>query len=156
MTKTAFNKSLDLLARQDYSKHKLTQKLLTIGYEVDEIFEAIQKLEAKNLLNEKEYLRRRVNQLMAKGKSISLIQSELERENLSASEEDIRSLQQEAGLDASQQIISLIDKKCRYKNIGEMDHEEKSKLKQKILRFVLSKGHSLDECRHHLDHFFDA
>ena len=156
MTKTAFNKSLDLLARQDYSKHKLTQKLLASGYEVDEIFQAISKLESKNLLNEKEYLRRKVNQLMAKGKSLSLILIELERENLSVTEDEITAFQLESGLDASHQIQSLIDKKCRYKNISEMNFEEKSKLKQKVLRFVLSKGHSLDDCRQYLDEVFNA
>ena len=145
--KTAYIKCLDLLARQDYSKEKLTNKLIQTGYEIEEISEAIKKLEERKLINEHEYGKRKIQALALKGKHPSLIQIELEKENIFIEQSEIQDLVKEEGLDAHQQIIKLIEKKSRMKNISQLDSDTLFKFKQKILRYVLSKGHPYDETK---------
>ena len=68
-------------------------------------------------------------------------------------EENIESIREEQFLTTEDMIDKLIEKKLRGKEIPEA-FEEKQKLKNKILRFLISKGHSFDHALPKLDSYF--
>src|SRR5690606_29079025 len=71
--KTCYQYSLDLLARRDYSKYKLTQKLRSREFTDEEIEDTIENLVKKNYLREEEYQRMRVQGMLIKGYANSFI-----------------------------------------------------------------------------------
>ena len=56
--KTALVSAVDILARQEYSTRKLTEKLRRKGYEDEEIVSAVERLEEKHYLNDEDACQR--------------------------------------------------------------------------------------------------
>jgi SOS response regulatory protein OraA/RecX len=142
-----YNYCIHLLARQDYSEFKLRQKLRSKKDNLpQDIDEAITKLKTKGLLKEENYRRLFIRKWTIKGESEEKIRIRGAQERLEFTSDEFETVKKELGIQDSDNIEKLITKKLRSKMIPE-DFEEKSKLRDKILRFLISKGHSYDEAK---------
>jgi regulatory protein len=154
MNQRIYNYSIHLLARQDYSEFKLRQKLRSKKdnppQEVDEVIEA---LKAKGLLREENYRRLFIRKWMMKGESENKIRQRGAMEKLEFSDEDFKNAELELGFEDQDSLKKLIDKKLRSKVIPK-EFEERLKLKNKVMRFLISKGHSYEECKKALQYYF--
>ena len=154
MNQRIYNYSIHLLARQDYSEFKLRQKLRSKkdnpSHEVDEIIEA---LKSRGLLKEENYKRLFIRKWMLKGESENKIRQRGSLEKLDFSDDDFKNAGLELGFEDQDSLKKLIDKKLRSKVIPQ-EYEERFKLKNKIIRFLLSKGHSYEECKKALQYYF--
>lgn len=144
MSQTAFHYAIRLLSVRDYSEFKLSKKLQDKGHHQEEIAKTIERLKELNYLREHEYLRIRIKQLVIKGYSNSYVQSKCYEENITASNELINDIRHENGHENTFVIEKLIEKKLRHKTIPK-EFTEKQKLKAKIINFLSSKGHQLNE-----------
>ncbi|MBC77413.1 MAG: hypothetical protein CME64_15520 [Halobacteriovoraceae bacterium] len=149
MSTDSYNYSLKLLAKRDYSKFKLRQKLAS-RFSDEEIEEAIELLLEKNFLREEEYARIRIKSLLISGNSNSLIKLKLENEELKVSDDLINQVKEDNGLGEASSIEELIRKKMRHKEVPVCDNEL-LKLKHKLLNFLASKGHNLEESQEQID-----
>jgi regulatory protein len=151
----AYQYSIKLLARQDYSCHALRQKLLLKGFEPEAVEQAIQQVIQKGYLREENYLKNKIRSLASRNYSLSYIQRRLAQENLRVDSEKIEELLQ-GGLLPSEddQIKKLIEKKWRL--LQKKSGVPPAKIREKILSFLLSKGHSLGKCKGLLDKYLAA
>ena len=153
MSQRIYNYCIHLLARQDYSEFKLRQKLRSkpqnLPHEIDE---AIEKIKGNGLLREESYRRLFIRKWLMKGESEEKIRRRGSQEELVFSEEEFESAAQELGLSSEDNIQKLIEKKLRMKEIPN-DREAFFKLREKTLRFLISKGHSYDEAKSSLDSY---
>lgn len=149
-----YNYCIHLLARQDYSEFKLRQKLRSkpqnLPHEIDE---AIEKLKANNLLKEANYRRLFIRKWMMKGESEDKIRRRGSMEKLEFDSEEFEQAAAELGFTEEDSIEKLIAKKLRAKEMP-TDREEKYKLRDKVLRFLISKGHGYDEAKKALQQHF--
>lgn len=155
MNQRIYNYCLHLLARQDYSEFKLKQKLRRSKKEnlPEEIDEAIDKLKEKGLLKEESYRRLFIRKWIMKGESEKKIRMRGAQEKLTFNSEEFSLIETELGISEDDNLEKLIAKKLRCKDIP-VNAEEKFKLRDKVLRFLISKGHSYEEAKRSLqDHF---
>ena len=146
MSKAAYDYSIRLLSKRDYSRFKLKQKLILRGFEEEEIDHALEEVADKGFLREEEYMRIRVKTLLINGHANKIIQMRLEQEELFPSDEFINEIREENDLGDEDVVDSLIQKKLRGKSIPE-DFESKIKLQNKILNFLISKGHNYQDVK---------
>lgn len=141
MSKKAYQTLIRLLGFKDYSEHKLREKLKERGFNPDEIDDAINEVKEKKYLREDLYAESRAKAFMNKGYSQNFIRQKLSQEHVSVSEEFIDEIYDEHKYSEEDQIKELIQKKLRGKMIEDYNHEAK------VIRFVLSKGHSFDSIK---------
>lgn len=147
MNTRIYNYSIHLIARQDYSEFKLRRKLMSKPNNTkEEVDEVILKLLEKKLINEEGYKRLFIRKWMFKGESESKIRMRGGMEKLEFSDEEFINVRQEMGVDDSESLENLIHKKLRSKEIPS-EYLEKQKLKDKVLRFLISKGHSFNDAK---------
>jgi regulatory protein len=149
MNKEAYNYCIRLLSRRDYSRYKLGKKLKERDYSPEESEEVLDKLIEQNYLREEEYARIRTRHFITKGYSNNMILRAASEEFIDVDEQLIESLRAEYGQDQADIISELIQKKIRNKTVSSF--EEKMKLKQKVTRFLLSKGHQYSEVSSKID-----
>lgn len=153
MNTRIYNYSIHLLARQDYSEFKLKQKLRSkknnLPHEVDEVILALKN---KGLLKEANYRRLFIRKWMMKGESEDKIKKRGGMEKLQFETEEFRVIELELGFTDEDSIDKLITKKLRAKDIP-ADYAEKRKLQDKVLRFLISKGHGFEESKRALTKF---
>lgn len=156
MSQRIYNYCIHLLARQDYSEFKLRQKLRSkpqnLPHEIDE---AIEKIKANGLLREESYRRLFIRKWLMKGESEDKIRRRGSQEELVFSSEEFESASQELGLSSEDNISKLIEKKLRMKDIPE-NREAFYKLREKVLRFLISKGHSYEEAKTSLQNYLTS
>lgn len=154
MNQRIYNYSIHLLARQDYSEFKLRRKLRSkkdnLPHEVEEVLEA---LKGKGLLREESYRRLFIRKWMMKGEAEDKIRKRGAMEKLTFEDDEFRNVEKELGFTDDESIEKLINKKLRSKDIP-TNFAEKNKLRDKVLRFLISKGHSYDDCKKALNPFF--
>lgn len=150
--KEAYNYCIFLLSKRDYSRYKIQQKLKSRKYSEENIKEVIQLLIDQNYLREEAYLRMRIKTLLYKGVSNYYIKQKLSEEKLTASDEQINSLREENNISKEDSLEYLLNKKLRGKEIPK-EFEAKAKLKNKILRFLISKGHSYQDANQALSDY---
>lgn len=154
MNQRIYNYSIHLLARQDYSEFKLRRKLRSkkdnLPHEVEEVLEA---LKTKGLLREESYRRLFIRKWMMKGEAEDKIRKRGAMEKLTFEEDEFRNVERELGFTDDDSIEKLISKKLRAKDIP-ADFQSKNKLRDKVLRFLISKGHSYDDCKKALTPYF--
>lgn len=153
MSQRIYNYCIHLLARQDYSEFKLRQKLRSkkqnLPHEIDE---AIQKIKDKGLLKEESYRRLFIRKWMMKGEAEDKIRKRGAMEKLTFGPDEFKVIEEELGFTDDDSIEKLIQKKLRSKEIPS-DFESKQKLKDKVLRFLISKGHSYDDSKKALNSY---
>ena len=142
--KNCYNDSIKLLARRDYSKYKLAQKLAQKGHEQDIIDETINKLIDMQYLREDEYKRMRVKGMLLKGYADAHIIKKCSKEFLSIDQDFIAQMRNDQNIHIPDKLNELIQKKLRYKSIPQT-FEEKIKLKNKLMYFLSTKGYSFEE-----------
>ena len=157
MNQRIYNYSIHLLARQDYSEFKLRQKLRSkkdnLPHEIEEVIET---LKTRGLLREAAYRRLFIRKWMLKGESEEKIRKRGQLEALTFDEEEFTNAQNELGITEDESLDKLIQKKLRSKNLP-LDPKEKFKLRDKVLRFLISKGHDFSEAKSALQkHFHSA
>lgn len=156
MNQRIYNYSIHLLARQDYSEYKLKQKLRSkkdnLPHEVDEV---ILKLKEKGLLREEAYRRLFIRKWMLKGEGEDKIRKRGAMEKLVFEEGEFEAISKELGFNDDDSIEKLIQKKLRMKDIP-TDPKEKFKLRDKVLRFLISKGHGYEDAKQSLSAFFKS
>lgn len=151
MSQRIYNYCIHLLARQDYSEFKLRQKLRSKPQNLpEEIDEAITKIKERGLLHEENYRRLFIRKWLIKGESEDKIRRRASQEKLQLSNEEFKLAADELGVSSEDNILKLIQKKLRMKEIPK-DRESFYKLREKTLRFLISKGHSYDEAKTSLD-----
>lgn len=151
--KKAFDYSLRLLTQRDYSIYKMKTKLKSRGFDKDQITATIVKLQSFNYLREDEYTRGRVKQLIVKGYANSYILQKLAQEEVFTEDSLVDEIRSTQDLGSQDQIVHLIEKKLRGKEIPD-DYNLKMKLRDKVARFLLSKGHQFSEIGNHLNEKF--
>lgn len=153
MNQRIYNYSIHLLARQDYSEFKLRRKLRSkkdnLPHEVDEVLEA---LKAKGLLREENYRRLFIRKWMMKGEAEDKIKKRGAMEKLVLESSEFRAIELELGFTDDESIEKLISKKLRAKDIPQ-DKEAKYKLRDKTLRFLISKGHDFQDAKKALEKY---
>lgn len=156
MNKRIYNYSIHLLARQDYSEFKLRAKLRSkkdnLPHEVDEVLEA---LKANGLLKEENYRRLFIRKWMMKGEAEDKIRKRGAQERLEFSAEEFELVEQELGFTDEDSIEKLVAKKLRSKEIP-ADPSEKQKLRDKVLRFLISKGHDYGDAKNSLNKYLNS
>lgn len=154
MNQRIYNYSIHLLARQDYSEFKLRQKLRSkkdnLPHEVDEV---LLKLKEKGLLREESYRRLFIRKWMLKGESEDKIRRRGAQEKLEFQAEEFENVSLELGFSDEESLEKLVAKKLRSKEIPS-SYEARSKLRDKVLRFLISKGHSFEEAKKALNPYF--
>ncbi len=130
----AYNYCLYILSKRDYSEFQLRRKLKEKGYE-EFTEEVVSKLHEHKYIQEDEYRRSRIKALIHKGYSAYYISQKLESEHLGTTKEFIEDIYQELQTSEQEQKQHLIQKKLR---ALDPKHE---KTKEKIIRFLISKGH---------------
>jgi SOS response regulatory protein OraA/RecX len=147
MNTRIYNYSIHLLARQDYSEYKLKQKLRSkkdnLPHEVDEV---LAKLKEKGLLREEAYRRLFIRKWMIKGEAKDKIRQRGGMEKLKFEDGEFERVSQELGISDDDNLEKLVMKKLRGKDVPK-DREGKQKLRDKVVRFLLSKGHSYSEIK---------
>lgn len=148
-----YNYCIHLLARQDYSEFKLRQKLRSKPQNLPHMIdEAIEKLKTRGLLREEAYRRLFIRKWMQKGESAQKIRQRGAMEKLEFDSEEFKAVELELGIGEQDSLEKLINKKLRSKEIPS-DYESKSKLRDKVLRFLISKGHSFEESKRALKNY---
>lgn len=151
-----YNYSIHLLARQDYSEFKLRQKLRSkkdnLPHEVEEVLVV---LKSKGLLREESYRRLFIRKWMLKGESEDKIRQRGTMEKLEFSTEEFGQASTELGFTDEDSIEKLVTKKLRSKTIP-TDRLELMKLRDKTLRFLISKGHGFDEAKKAINSYFTS
>ncbi len=154
MNKRIYNYSIHLIARQDYSAYKLRQKLRSKkDNPIEEVDEVIEELKNKGLINEVSYRRLFIRKWMFKGESEDKIRKRGSMEKLQFEEGEFEEVAQELGFTDEDSLEKLVEKKLRSKEIP-TNPEEKYKLQNKVLRFLISKGHDYSEAKNALKEYF--
>lgn len=149
-----YNYCVHLIARQDYSEYKLRQKLRSKPQNLPHMIdEAIKKIKDKGLLREESYRRLFIRKWMQKGESEEKIRMRGAQEKLTFESEEFELVEKELGFSDEDSIQKLVEKKLRSKEIPS-EYVEKRKLHDKVLRFLISKGHSFDDSKKALKQYF--
>lgn len=138
--KKCYNAALRLIARRDYSEYKLRQKLKEKSFEKLHINSVIETLKEENYLREDLYREARIKGLLRKGYSPSVVSYKMDQERCPATLEDIQLVADEIGMTKNQQLFDLVEKKVR------IDYDfvtDKRKLKDRVLRYIHTRGHSV-------------
>lgn len=148
-----YNYCVHLIARQDYSEYKLRQKLRSKPQNLPHMIdEAIEKIKAKGLLREESYRRLFIRKWMMKGEAEDKIRKRGGMEKLQFEAEEFEQVAKELGFTDDESIEKLVAKKLRSKEIPK-DWQAKAKLRDKTLRFLISKGHDYSEAKKAIDKF---
>jgi regulatory protein len=150
--KEAYNYCIFLLSKRDYSRYKIQQKLKSRKCDTEIIEDVIEKLVNQNYLREEAYIRMRIKTLLLKGFANYYIIQKLNEEKLQISDEQINKLREENHLSTKDSLEYLLNKKLRGKEIPK-DFEAKMKLQNKILRFLISKGHNFQSAKEAFNQF---
>ncbi|MCR9204517.1 MAG: RecX family transcriptional regulator [Halobacteriovoraceae bacterium] len=146
--KKCYNAGLRLIARKDYSEYKLKQKLKEKSHEKEVIDQVIHRLKEENYLREDLYRDGRIKGLLRKGYSEHVVSYKMDQERCPATVEDIQLVAEEMGLTQESQLLELVEKKVR------IDYDfvtDKKKLKDRVLRYVHSRGHSVSKASSYYD-----
>jgi regulatory protein len=140
MQSKAYNYCIYLLSRQDYPEGKLRSKMREKGYDEQTRDEVIERLHEFGYIREEAYIRTRIKSLLNKGYSAYYITQKLSEENLNVTINEIEDLYVELDFNLNSSIEKLIEKKLR----SLTKETDKQKKREKIVRFLASKGHRID------------
>jgi regulatory protein len=136
----AYSYTVKLLTGRDYSEKKLKEKLYQKKVSKDIIEKVLGEIKEKGFLREESYAEARIKAFMNKGYAKKYILQKISLEAQGVELETIDEIFAEYRMTEEEQVHKLVYKK-RPENLPS-EFEDKRKLFQKILRFVVSKGHS--------------
>lgn len=135
----SYKNAVKLLARRDYSKQKLVQKLKDKGASKQDAEEVIEHLREKSWFKEEYYTEGRIKYFIRKGHSLDSISMKLSEEEINVSNSLIQEWFDELKTSETDQIKELILKKL----VNPIELPEK--LPDRVIRYILSRGHSFPE-----------
>ena len=141
MSTKAYSYIVKLLSSRDYSEYKIREKLKLKEFPAIEIEDALNEIKSRGFLRETVYNESRIRSLMNKNYSPNYILQKLNQEHLDTNIEQIVDVFNENQVSSLDQIEWLIKKKIQRNTEFDFDGQNK------ILRYLLSKGHELDESR---------
>lgn len=136
----AYSYTVKLLTGRDYSEKKLREKLILKKYPRNVIDDVLGEIKERGFLREESYVEARIKAFMNKGYSKRYILQKISQEAEQIDPDTIDEIFLEYRTTEEDQIIRLVQKKIPKALPSEF--EEKKKIFQKILRFVVSKGHN--------------
>lgn len=136
----AYLYAIRLLAKRDYSEHKIRQKLKEKGFPAEHQEFAVQEITQKNYLREDSYIESKTRGWMHKGYSPSFISFRFSQEKIQIDEDAILEIFAKERVTVEDQIQQLMDKKRITSEILESGQEAYKK-RQKFLAYLISKGH---------------
>lgn len=148
--KRAYNYCIHLIAKQDYSKFKLSRKLRSKGYQQSVVDICIEKLIELKYLQEDEYTRMRVIGLAKKGYGVRYIIQKCREEALELSESEVYEILEIAELDEDEILAYQVEKKLRNYDLDSLPNDQRFKLQTKITRSLMTRGFDLDAIKRHL------
>lgn len=155
--KEAYNHSIRLLARKDYSRFKMETKLREKGFDRNIAKDVIDELVEKKYLREELYIESRVKGLIRKGWSHEKVIRHLEQERCNVTTAEIDEILGESGIDTDEILLHQIQKKWGHGFLTEeLTWEQKQKKKEKVLRYLVSKGHQFSESKAALERFLST
>lgn len=141
MSTDCYLAAIKLLAKRDYSEYKLSHKLREKKFSKDEIAKTIQEVLDLNYLREDEYRKSRVQGLIRKAYAPDYIIQKMAQEFCETNEEEIQEIMNEMKFNQRDQIKYLVEKKTR--GLSQRDYDQKTK--EKVIRFLISKGHRYND-----------
>lgn len=155
--KEAYNHAMRLLARKDYSRYKMETKLKEKGFERNLAKDVVEELVEKRYLREELYIESRVKGLIRKGWSQDKVIRHLEQECCVVTSDEIDEILNESGINTNEILLHQIQKKWGYGFLTEeLSWEQKQKKKEKVLRYLVSKGHQFSESKAALENFLST
>ena len=130
-----FKHAVKILARKDYSRRKLSNKLKDRDCPKNEIEPVIDLLIEKNWFKEELYTEGRVKYLIRKGYHPNTIQSRLSEEDVHPDPEFIHNIMEDIQIRVEDQVHELIVKRLP---LGEMPE----RLPDRVIRYLINRGHS--------------
>lgn len=140
----AYLYSIRLLAKRDYSVPKMMKKLKDKGFTDEQCQYAIQECLDKNYLREDAYIKAKTKNWMYKGYPPRHIAMRFSQEDLKVEVETIEKIFDENSITSLEQIKWLAQKKKfqpEYLDSGEHNYKKR----QKVLSYIVGKGHSFDD-----------
>jgi regulatory protein len=150
------NYFLFLLSKQDYSIHKLQQKAQQKQYSSEITQQVIQEFLEKGYIREAIYAKSKTLAWHRKGISLSMIQRKLAMEKVIVSLDDMRNWLSENQLDDADMTQSLVAKKLKNIDLSSLSTEERLKIKDKAMRYLVSKGHSFDVAKEAIKQYIQS
>ncbi len=141
----AYKYAIKILAKQEYSVHKIRIKLMKRGLTKSEIDHCLDKLISENLLSEKRYADLRIQYLMKKNYSLQYIKQKLKNENVIVEICQISNVFKDFEYNSEIQILKLISKKLNLINSS-----NEIKIKHKLISYLNSRGHFISDVDHYI------
>jgi len=149
-TNKAYQYALRILNQRDYSEASLKKKFQQRGHDQSEQEEALQKLRDYNFIDDERYAMSRIRSLIRKGRSAMFIQHALKKDDIYMDQDKILEVFEELGTTQDKQIQALIEKKMRlFQNKGQSIEDKK--VKDKLVRYIISRGFSLSAALQNID-----
>ncbi|HEX7938233.1 MAG TPA: regulatory protein RecX [Gemmatimonadaceae bacterium] len=145
MAKTTYDRALNMLSFRARSVSELRRQLLRKGEPAADVEAAIARLLEQRLLNDADYARQFARvKLTGAGASKFKIVQELGRKGIGKplADEAIESLRQDEGLDASESIHRVAEKK--WKTLAKLDEATG---RRRLYAFLARRGFNPDEIR---------
>lgn len=144
--KKCYQSAIKLIARKDYSKYKLKNKLLDKGFQSHLIDDLIDILVDEKYLREDYYKEARIKGMIYKDYHPTYIHQKMYEEKCPVTDQEIEDVLALVNTTELDLLTNLIKKKYRIMESLDSSKSDEQK-KEKILRFVASKGHCPHEAR---------
>ena len=148
--KRAFKYCIHLIAKQDYSKYKLTKKLKSKGYSQQVVGICVQKLLDLDYLREDDYTRMRILGIIKKGYGKRYVIQKCSQEKLIVDEVLIDEILEQEEICMDGILGYQVEKRTRNHNFDEMPQDVKYKTIDKIRRQLFSRGFDLEAIKRHI------
>jgi len=148
--KKAYQYAIRILAKRDYSRHKLKTKIIDKEYPTGLAIEIVDLLHREKYLREDYYIEARIKGLLRKGMHPDFIKQKMKEEKCPINDSDIEPIMVDHELDEDKLLLDLMHKKARIMERLDQGKSDQQK-REKILRFVATKGHSVSQARRVLD-----
>lgn len=148
--KRAFKYCIHLIAKQDYSKFKLSQKLISKGYSQTVVDICVKKLQDLDYLREADYTRMRVLGIIKKGYGTRYVIQKCSQENLVVDESLIYEILEQEEICMDNILSYQVEKRTRGHNFEQMPQDVKYKTISKIRTQLFSRGFDLEAIKRHI------
>lgn len=147
---TAINYVLYLLSKRDYSEQQLRQKLIQKEYSDEEIEQAVEKAKAHQWLNEERFCASFIRYRSQQGIGPRRLKQELRQKGVAdwLINQELDNAESEEGIDWFELAESVFEKK--------RPRTWDLKAKQKMWRFMISRGFSNDHFSHLMEMDYNA
>jgi|JI10StandDraft_1071094.scaffolds.fasta_scaffold966681_2 SOS response regulatory protein OraA/RecX len=138
----ARNYLLRILTRRDYPRHQLENKLKKFSLTAVEIKQVIDELIEDGLFKKDSYKMGRSRELLKKGFGKRVIEQKLKVVKESLAPSELTTLCEDLEITSQNQIRQLIEKLLSKESSASL---EPQKRKQRIINFLVRKGHNFNE-----------